>query len=373
VRDSLAVTRPVRAAFTLEQCWHEVPGGTARAAVEAARALAARADVELVGVAARHRHPAGPEWQVPIPIRMLPLPRLLLYESWHYLRWPPVTRATGAVDLVHATGLAVPPKSAPLVVTIFDLAFLHEPTHFTKHGLRFFHRSLDLIRREADAVIVPSRVSFDDCVDHGLDPAKLRLVPLGVDQRRATVEQVDRVRRRYGLDRPYVLWVGTVEPRKNLPVLIRAFAAADPPQTDLVLVGPRGWNEDLSRWVEPLAERVKVIGFVDRDDLAPLYAGARALCLPSIREGFGLPVLEAMVQATPVVTSAGTSTAEVAGEAALLVDPTDVSEVADALQQVVVDDGLAEELAEQGRERARGFTWERTADLLAEVYFEVAR
>jgi glycosyltransferase involved in cell wall biosynthesis len=303
---------------------------------------------------------------------MLPLPRLALYEAWHYLRRPSVQRATGDVDVVHATGMAIPPKTAPLVATLHDLAFLHEPSHFTKHGLRFFHRSVELMRRDADVVVVPSQATVDDCIAHGFDPARLRLVPLGVHQHRAGSDDVEAVRRRHGLDRPYLLWVGTVEPRKNLPTLLRAFAAADPADLDLVLVGQQGWNEDLDRLVAPVARRVKIVGFVDGDDLPALYAGARLFCLPSLREGFGFPVLEAMAQGTPVITSTGTSTAEVAGDAAVLVEPTDVDGLAEAIRSLAVDPVRSAELGELGRRRASAFTWERNAELLVRAYREVA-
>jgi glycosyltransferase involved in cell wall biosynthesis len=303
---------------------------------------------------------------------MVPLPRLALYEAWHYLRRPSVQRATGDVDVVHATGMAIPPKTAPLVATLHDLAFLHEPSHFTKHGLRFFHRSVKLMRRDADVVVVPSQATLEDCVAHGFDPARLRLVPLGVHQHRVGSDDVEAVRRRHGLDRPYLLWVGTVEPRKNLPTLLRAFAAADPADLDLVLVGQQGWNEDLDRLVAPVAGRVKVVGFVDGDDLHALYAGARLFCLPSLREGFGFPVLEAMTQGTPVITSRGTSTAEVAGDAAVLVEPTDVDGLAEAIRALAGDPVRSAELGELGRRRASTFTWEHNAELLFRAYREVA-
>src|SRR3954467_11988312 len=118
----------VRVAVTLEQCWHAVPGGTAWSTLELVRALDCREDVELVGVAARHRRPPPTQWTPPIAVRQLPLPRDVLYETWHapLVRWPRVERATGPVDVVHATAVAFPAARAPVVVTIHDLAFLHD-------------------------------------------------------------------------------------------------------------------------------------------------------------------------------------------------------------------------------------------------------
>jgi len=367
------MTEPYRVAVTLEQCWHRVPGGVARAALESARALLAHPEVAQIGVSARHRHPAPAAFDPPIEVRPLPLPRPVLYESWHRARWPVVQRATGPVDVIHATGMAVPPHSAPLVVTVHDLAFLYEPAHSTPRGLRFFHRSIELARRDADLVIAPSRATIDDCLVYGFDPDKLRLVPWGIDPISATDEEVASVRGRFGLSRPYVLWTGTIEPRKNLPTLLEAFGRLGRAGVDLVLAGPAGWNEDLEPLVAPVRERVRTLGFLGPRELRALYAGADVFCFPSTREGFGLPVLEAMAQGTPVVTSSLTATAEVAGDAALLVDPLDAEALADALAAVLDDPTLASRLGAEGRARAADQTWARTAERLAAVYLEVAR
>ena len=143
---ALAIMGGMRVAYTLEQCWHDVPGGTAVAALEVARRLAPRSDVTLVGVAGRHRRPPAPPWRAPIPIAQLPLGRVLLYEAWLRLRHPRVERATGCVDVAHATGIVPCPSAAPLVVTFADVAFLHDPNHFSRQGLRVLRRSLDVTR-----------------------------------------------------------------------------------------------------------------------------------------------------------------------------------------------------------------------------------
>jgi glycosyltransferase involved in cell wall biosynthesis len=366
------VTTVPRVALTLEQCWHRVPGGTAVSILGSARALADRDDVEVVGVSAYHRRPAPDAWTPPIPVRGLPVPRRLLYETWHYARRPAVERATGPVDVVHATTLAIPPRSAPLVVTIHDLAFVHDPSHFTRHGLRFFHRGLELARRDADLVTVPSDESRRDCLAHGFDDDRVRVVPWATDAEPVGEAEVARVRSSYGLDRPFVLWVGTIEPRKNLPTLLGAFEALDRHDVDLVLVGPDGWNEELGLLQAGRARPARALGFVPRADLHALYAAAAVFCYPSRREGFGLPVLEAMAQGTAVVTSAGTSTAEVAGDAGVLVDPTDRSAVAEALARLLDDPVEAARLGRSGQARAAGYRWSSVAEQLAAVYREVS-
>ncbi len=365
--------RPLRVAVTLEQCWHTVPGGTARAALESVRALVAHSDLDLVGVSARHSAPPPAAWAPEIPVEALPLPRLALYESWHWLRWPAVERATGPVDVIHATGMAVPPPSAPLVVTVHDLAFLRTPEQFTRRGVSFFRRALELTRRDATLVMCPSQATLDDCARNGFDQARLRLVPWGVDPRPADASAVAGVRTRFGIRGRYVLWTGTIEPRKNLPTLLTAFERLARPDVDLVLAGPQGWNEDLGAQLARLGARVHSVGFVDPDDLRALYAGADVFCFPSLEEGFGLPVLEAMAQGTAVVTSRGTATAEVAGDAGVLVEPLDVDGLTEALALLLDDAPERERLGAAGRERATDrFSWAHTATALEGVLTEAA-
>jgi glycosyltransferase involved in cell wall biosynthesis len=376
-RARLADVEPTtRVAVTLEQCWHRVPGGTATAALRTVDALRARPGLDLVGVAARHDGPPPDPFVPSIPVRHLALPRPVLYETWHALGRPLVESATGPVDVVHATGVAVPGTRAPLVVTVNDLAFLADPSQATKHGNRFFRRATELTKRRAVRVIVPSEATAIECRDAGIDPARIRVVPLGVEMPGDDCADVDAVRERMGLDRPYLLFVGTIEPRKNLAAVVAAATALDGRDVDLAIVGPDGWNEDLAERLRPLdgtSVRVRRLGFVADADLGALYAGCTAFCYPSLREGFGLPVLEAMAHGAPVVTSAGTSTEEVAGDAALLVDPRDDADVAAAVKRVVDDEELADDLRARGRARAALFPWSKTAELTHEVYREVVR
>lgn len=360
----------LRVALTIEQCWHEVPGGTAIAALGMARGVASTGDAEVVGVAGAHRGPPPDPWAPPFEVRHLPLPRIALYESWHRLRRPRVERATGRVDLIHATAFPTPPRSAPLVLTVHDLAWIADPSHFTRRGLGFFRRGLDLALRDADLVVCPSEATRRDCVKQGFAPDKVRVVPLGVDAAPAPAELVEDCKRRYGLSRPYVMWAGTIEPRKNLPRLLAAYRRLEH-EVDLVLVGPKGWNEDLDALLGGDRERVHVLGFVPAADLPSLYAGAAVFCFPSLMEGFGFPVLEAMAQGAPVVTSAGTSTEEIAEGAGILVDPRDADSIAKGIAAVLDDGSRRDQLAGAGRQRARSYTWERTGRMLVDAYREV--
>jgi glycosyltransferase involved in cell wall biosynthesis len=349
--------------MTLEQCWHRVPGGTASSIVGLAAALARRDDVEVLGVAARHDAEPADAYRPAVPVRHLPLPRLALYESWHRLRWPPVQRATGPVDVVHATTAATPPASrAPLVATVHDLAFLASPGGFTRHGRRFLRRGTALARRHARVVVVPSEATARECRDAGFAADRIRVVPWGHDAAAASADDVARVRAVHRLPERYVLFVGTVEPRKNLARLARAWRRSVGPDVALVLAGPAGWGEGA-----PTGAGILRVGFVPDADRDALYAGAAVVAYPSLREGFGLPVLEAMAQGAPVLTSSGTATAEVAGDAAALVDPLDEAAMAEALAALVADPG---DLGARARRRAAAFTWARCAEGYVAAYRE---
>ncbi len=345
------------------------------------------------------------------------LPRTALYWGWHHRRRPSVERVAGAVDVIHATGMAVPPRTAPLVVTVNDLAFRHYPDHFTSRGLRFFEQSLELTRSEADIVICPSQHTADDCVRAGIGAERVRVVPYGVDDLLVPASEAEEVRRRFGLSERFVLWIGTLEPRKNLPGLLEAWRMLDRNGEELVLAGPQGWRPNLTGAVDsagpvssgslrrrrpnrtgavdsagPVSSgslrrrrpnrtgavdsagpSVRWLGFVAETDKRALLRAATAVCYPSLTEGFGLPVLEAMAQATPVVTSATGATAEVAGSSGLLVDPTRPGEIAGALAGLLDNTGEAARLGRQGRERALAvFTWSRTAGELYGAYRELA-
>jgi glycosyltransferase involved in cell wall biosynthesis len=243
-----------------------------------------------------------------------------------------------------------------------DLAFLHDPSRFSRQGLRVMRRSLAVTRQRARIVVTSSDASRRDLVTAGIEADRIRVVPLGVDSPAAGDDAVERVCHGYGLPERFALFVGTLEPRKNL----RRLAAAMPRLADplpLVVAGPDGWGGA----TEGVTGDVRFLGFVPPEDLPAVYAAATVFAYPSEGEGFGLPVAEAMAQGTPVVTSAGTSTEEVAGGAAVLVDPFDVDAIAAGLEEAV---RRAPELAPAGLARAAELTWDRTAERTLDVYRE---
>jgi glycosyltransferase involved in cell wall biosynthesis len=357
------VPDPLRVAYTLEQCWHDVPGGTAVAALRIGERLARMPGVDLRAVAGRHRAEPAPDFRPVMPVWRLPVGRPLLYETWLHARWPVVESVVGSVDVTHATAIVPAATAAPLVVTIHDLAFRRFPDRFSRHGRRVMERSLELVRRRAAMVIGSSAATLDDLEHAGIPADRLRLVPLGVDPPPTRLDPAG-IRLRHGLPERFVLFVGTLEPRKNLQRLASAMtrAAVDMP---LVVAGAAGWGDapDVG------AADVRFLGFVPGDELPHLYAAASVFAYPSEWEGFGLPVAEAMAAGVPVVTSRGTSTEEVAGGAAVLVDPLDVDDIARGLREAL--DRRAD-LVPSGRDRAAQLTWDASAAATLAVYREVA-
>ncbi|WP_340295847.1 glycosyltransferase family 4 protein, partial [Aquipuribacter hungaricus] len=346
----------LRVAVTVEQSWQPVPGGTASSTNALLAELARRDDLRVWGVAAAHRRPAPGPWQPPVPVHHLPLPRLALYRTWPSLRWPAVTAGRGPrPDVVHATSPAVPPSAVPLVATVHDLAFLERPDLYTPRGVRFLTRGTTLAREQAAAVVVPSRAVLEECLVAGFDTGRLSVVPHGVSVPDVAPSQVADLRRRLDLPGEYVLWCGTHEPRKNLATLLRAFEllVADGRDLHLLLVGPQGWGP-LAVPAAPVAARVRTAGFLDPADLHAAYAGAAVMAYPSLREGFGMPVLEAMAHGVPVVTTRGSAMAEFATGAGVLVDPTDPAAVAAGVDAALSD---AAALGAQGLRTAAGMTW----------------
>jgi glycosyltransferase involved in cell wall biosynthesis len=264
------------------------------------------------------------------------------------------------------------------VVTIHDLGYEFFPeTH--RAGDRWYLRlSTAWSVREAAAVIVPSRATYRDLLArHAVPAEKVHVIPSGLDPAYlapVAAERVARVRARYGLVDDYVLTVGTVHPRKNLARLLEAFELVRTrhPWLQLAVTGQPGWRvERLRASAARLGKAIVWAGYVGQDDLHALYAGARVFAFPSLFEGFGFPILEAMASGVPVLTSSTSALPEVAGEAALCVDPLDTGAIAGGLLRLLEDRALADDLVARGRARATSFRWEDTAaatlDLLQRV------
>ena len=294
------------------------------------------------------------------------------------LGWPgPWTKATASADLVHVPALtAVPRSRVPLVFTVHDLAFRSFPGHHNRRTRVMAELALRRAVKTAAAFIAVSAFTASELRRiTGIGPERIHVIAEAAEESFRPVDD-SACLARYGIATPYLLYVGTLEPRKNLPLLLRAYAALGPVEAKLVVVGSKGWMYDeifdlVGRL--DLASRVVFTGFVPDDDLPALLTAATAFVYPSLHEGFGLPVLEAMQCGAPVITSNVSSLPEVAGDAALLVSPTDLDGLTGALRRVLAEPGLRAEMRERSLRQASRFSWKRTAEETLEVYRRVAR
>ena len=382
-----------RVGVVAEQLLRPVPGGVGRYVRALATHLPTEAAVDRGAVEFLvARHPPGrlaaaglPTDRGPRPeppgspaasTRPLAWPGRLLTRAWVTLRRPALPEGLlERLDLVHATSAAVPPtRGRPLVATVHDLAFRHYPEAYPAAGRRYHDRSARIVAAEAARVLVPSEATARDLAElYGVDRGRVTITPLGVE----LSDEPDHAGARrllgeLGVRGPFLLAVGTLEPRKNLPRLLAAFGEVTDELPDhwLVVVGPVGWGPRLRPTWDLV--RVKLAGRVGDGVLHALYQAADGLAYPSLYEGFGLPVLEAMANGTPVLTSDCSSLPEVAGGAALLVDPLDRAAIAAGLVRLVGDAALRDRLTEAGRRRAAGFSWRATAAATWATYREVA-
>ena len=299
-----------------------------------------------------------------------PLARIL----WEQLALPRVLRQLHA-DLLHAPAFGGPLRSPiPHVDTVHDLSFLRHPRFFRRHKRIYLRWLTRWSCQRAAAVIAVSQFTAHEVVKLlGVPEPRVHVIHHGVEPhfRPLPAETVAHFRARPDVPARYILYLGTLEPRKNLVTLLRAYAGLHDTDVHLVLAGGRGWlYEEIFAEIERLGleRRVHLPGYLPDDALPLWYNAAEVFAYVSWYEGFGLPILEAMACGTPVVASNNTSLPEVAGDAALLVAPGDVDAVRGSLQQCLHDHALRARLEEAGRRRAGHFRWETTAQRTADLY-----
>ena len=368
----MAALSDTRVAVLATQLCARVPGGTGRYVEELIRALG-RTQPDGATLAAVAPQRCERAQRLPVAVRGTPrLPGRLLARLWER-GLPPRLSTT---DVVHAPTVMVPslPAAATLLVTIHDVVPWTHPETLTRHGVAFHRRMGARASREAEAIVTPTEAVAVQ-VRELLEPrCPVVAVHSGVTVRPAPGDAASR-RQRFGVGQgPYVLFVGTAEPRKGLDILIAALSRPDLRGAELVVVGPRGWGDidvaELAR-AAGMEERVRVTGHVDEQDLAALYQGARAMAMPSRAEGFGFPVLEAMGHGVPVVVSDDAALVEVSGGATVVVPVGDPEALAAALALVTDAGPDREHLIRKGRVRVGEFDWDRTAARMWTLYASV--
>ncbi len=368
-------------------------GGIGRFVREITQVAAAAAPQHRFSLwyAARGLEPANPQLlalrelaaRLPnITPRPIPLTERLLTIIWQRARLPlPVELIVGQVDVVHGTDFVLPPTRARTLLSIHDFAYIIHPETAQPELRRYLSGAVPRNIRRASHIHVNSIATQRD-MERLLQVAHARSTIIysgsGTDYWPRSAAQIAELKARLGLPERYLLNVGTVQPRKNVERLIAAYAelGALAAEVPLVIAGKRGWlAEPIYAAVQAhgLTERVQFLDFVAEDDLPTLYSGALAMVYPSLYEGFGVPIVEAQACGTPVITSSVSSLPEIAGAAALLVDPHDTADIAAALRRILTEPDLVAQLRAAGPRQAAQFTWAGTGLGILGLYEQVAR
>jgi len=354
-----------RVLVVVEQLRRAAPGGigtTALGLLDGLRRVGPDVSDRVDLYASRPRRGPDPLHALGYPVVTVPIPGPVLTRAWDRGRLP----APRHVSVVHAVSLAFPPpRRAALVVQVNDLLWRALPEAFPPRGRRWHEAALARALVLADRLVVPAQTVAAELVAAGADPSAIRVVPYGCDHLAPPARDAAiRMLARSGVSGPFLLSVGTLEPRKNLQRIIGAYRSirdALPAPWPLVLVGPQGWNEQIAA-----TEDVVLAGRVEPPVLTALYDMARLLVYVPLMEGYGLPPLEAMSRGTPVVASPLPST----GTAAYDVDPGDQDAIAAALLTVASDEHVRSALSERGRVHSASLTWAATARSMAAIWDE---
>ncbi|MEM7331578.1 MAG: glycosyltransferase family 1 protein [Chloroflexota bacterium] len=318
-----------------------------------------------------------------IRYRQSPLEDKWHYRIWYRLRIPiPVQLLTGQIDLFHSPDFVLPPvlPKVPTLLTVHDLSFLHYPNTFPDSLVAYLNQVVPWSIKRATHILADSEATKRDLESlWQISPEKITVLLSGVTSSFSIVDeptQIERVKAKYGLgNAPYLLSVGTIQPRKNFQFLIRAFKPiADRFPHNLIFSGGKGWMYDeMLAEVEKqnLRERVRFIGFVDDVDLPALYSGASLFVFPSLYEGFGLPLLEAMACGVPVLSSDASSLPEVGQNTAVYCSPHDLNGWTENMNDLLGDQDRLQHLSQKGKAHVAQFTWQKTAVQLLNIYEKI--
>jgi glycosyltransferase involved in cell wall biosynthesis len=374
--------RLVRVAVNVEQLLYRSPGGIGRYTAQIMSLMPEQfPGDEILPFCALHYRRRVRSAVPGRRLAVLPLPRQALYPAWHRFGLPPLGLLAPhlrSADLVHAPSVAVPATGLPLVVTVHDAAPELYPEAFPARGLRFHRSGIAAAARRARLVVTVSEAAADEIVRLTPIPAdKVRVVANGVAPVRVAPAEKAAVLSALGLEgRPFVLWVGSLEPRKNVPTLVAAMERlrrGAETGAALVLAGYEGWLGGGGLAADArssLGADLVLAGRLGETDLWALYSAASVVALPSVHEGFGYPVLEAMSLGTPVVCSDIPALRELTGDAAVLVPATDVDAWAEALAGLLDDEAQRRRLGEAGHMRSGLFSVERMMTSTRAVYQE---
>ena len=314
-------------------------------------------------------------------IQILPIPQRLIILWWMMMRRPLFNRLIKKCDVYHLSEICIPPvKKAKTVAFIHDLTTILFPQHHKKSNIFLHSRRFKAIRK-VDAILTNSESTKKDIVEHlKIKPDKIFVTHLGADERFRLMKEseVIPVLKKYKLKKPYILFVGTLEPRKNVKTLIQAFNQLKQSHRiphQFVLAGQKGWlYKSIFKAIEssPYKSDIQYTDYVKDTDLPALMNGAEVFVYPSFYEGFGLPVLEAMQCGVPVITSNISSMPEVGGGASLYINPESADELAEKIYSVINNPDFQKELSKKGIERAKQFSWEKCARKTLKAYESLA-
>lgn len=294
-------------------------------------------------------------------------PPNLASKIWNNIHAFPIENFIGKIDVLHTSDFTNPPTKAKKITTIHDLTPLIFPQYHLPHIVNNFKINFKLIEKECDFILAVSNQTKTDIQKFTQIPEeKIQVIYEAVDSQFKPTNDQDKiieVKKRYGITRDYILSVGTKEPRKNIDKLIKAFFQLNL-DIQLVLVGKSGWLNSLNSKNKNIIET----GFIEDEDLPILYSSASVFTYPSLYEGFGLPVLEAMSCGAPVIISNNSSLPEVVGKAGILINPNSTQEIKEALEKVLTNKKLQKELSQKSQVQAQKFNWQKTAKETLEIY-----
>jgi len=304
-------------------------------------------------------------------------------EVWNRLRFPPIELMGFKADLLHCPDYLIPPTLNKIIIlTIHDLAFIRFPQFNFDWFIKKYTKEVKRNARLAKKIVAASKSTKDDIIKFfKIDPAKVKVVYLASDSRfkkLANQEKDKEVLKKYGIDKKYILSVGTIEPRKNYSTLIKAFNYIKHNNNNfnckLVIVGRTGWKSEATyreRELSPYKDDILFIGRVSDKDLVQIYNQAEIFVYPSLFEGFGLPPMEAMSCGLPVIASDSSSLKEVVGDAGILVPPEDFKEISKQILYVLKNEKIKKKLKEKSLKQAQKFSWEKTARKTLNIYNEI--